>query len=1023
MTIAIITGSVVAAVLVVGVVAWWVVTSVSNAKAAIDKQIEAEAKAAQQAAAQPNIADKDRPFIDKDRRFDEKKDPGIGPNRQQPPRFGPGWPEAQLPQKQEPAPALAGPLKLPPAPPRLPIVPAKLEGDKVTRKLPDAIGQIAVGGGGRFLIAHLPKNRQLAIFDANEAKVVKYLPVASENVFIAAGMNKLLVAHGDTKILQRWDLLTFEREVSVPLPIRYTLCGIGMGAGSSGPLVVQSANWPVIGEHFYLDIVTMQKLPWQHQFPVSSGPNVQLRASMDGRVVGVRLSERNDTTIVQLSPGGLKTFRVESPLAVIPGPDGKHVFGDNLYTNEGRALSKQQNGGRVGQVLVPAYQGQYYLRVPHGAFHPQIPGDKRFEAVSVHIVGDTRPLITLKDVNGSFRDIFSGNRETLAVEMRYHLIPDAQLLVTIPTEADRFEVHRFDLEAALDKSGLDYLFVNSSAFPYAVRGRDWTYAMQVKSKKGGLKYRVDAGPRGMSVNAAGLVSWKAAVDHPEEEVNVILTVADQAGQEVFHTLKLNVVQKLPEGVAPPDQVAKVGPAAPEKKAVKAPEPVLPEPEIKVPTKQAEALTLKPPTLDMEIVTRNLPGSFDDAAIGGGGRYLLFGLPQQRQIALFDVNEARVVHYFAVSGDNVKFAAGLEKLVMVFPDTKIIQRWDLATRTREVTTTLDGVDAVGSVLMGSASHGPLVIVGGGERFRGGTGGWIDLKTLKAMNVRKSGQGHRGLDGNILARIAADGTVVGMWDPNVSPQGLQTLVVVGDDIKAYYDHKSVGHIVPGPDGKYVYTARGVFTNEVKPLLLANPGGVDTGGTWTIPAVQGNYYLSMNVSGRPSSKSSKKKAGGSPSAATIHLVGESRPLLTLPDLDLGEPINQWSREKFGFDKRILLIPDAMVLITLPVTNDRIVIRKLDIEAALDKAGIDYLYVTSRPPAEAQRGSEWLYPLAVRSKQGDVKYRLESGPDGMRVSAKGVIVWRVAADQPPGDVNIIITVSDRSGQEVFHTFRVRVP
>ena len=52
-----------------------------------------------------------------------------------------------------------------------------------------------VGDGGRFLILHLPKVRQVAVFDVNQAKVVKFLPVAADNVMIAAGMTKMIVAY------------------------------------------------------------------------------------------------------------------------------------------------------------------------------------------------------------------------------------------------------------------------------------------------------------------------------------------------------------------------------------------------------------------------------------------------------------------------------------------------------------------------------------------------------------------------------------------------------------------------------------------------------------------------------------------------------------------------------------------------------------------------------------------------------------------------------------------------------------
>jgi hypothetical protein len=113
--------------------------------------------------------------------------------------------------------------------------------------------------------------------------------------------------------------------------------------------------------------------------------------------------------------------------------------------------------------------------------------------------------------------------------------------------------------------------------------------------------------------------------------------------------------------------------------------------------------------------------------------------------------------------------------------------------------------------------------------------------------------------------------------------------------------------------------------------------------------------------------------------------------------------------------------MIVIIPFTNDRVHVHRFDIEEALDKSGIDYLYVTSTPPSAVARNAAFTYPLAVRSKKGGVKYKVESGPEGMQVDAKGVLTWNVPPDAV-GEQNIILTVSDASGQEIFHTFRLSV-
>ncbi len=189
-----------------------------------------------------------------------------------------------------------------------------------------------------------------------------------------------------------------------------------------------------------------------------------------------------------------------------------------------------------------------------------------------------------------------------------------------------------------------------------------------------------------------------------------------------------------------------------------------------------------------------------------------------------------------------------------------------------------------------------------------------------------------------------------------------------------------------------------------------------------MQGNFYLRLPLDGGELYKS----------GFTVHMVGDSRPLTQIPyslaDFGRGpgptgtEAFNPWDREAFGNDKRLLFIPDAKLLVILPFTNDKLVLRRLDIEEALAKSGIDYLFVISRPPATITAGTTFAYPLAVTSKAGGVKYRLEAGPEGMRIDAQGLVTWPVPAEAPGEEVNVIVTVSDGGGQEVFHTFKLRV-
>jgi hypothetical protein len=168
----------------------------------------------------------------------------------------------------------------------------------------------------------------------------------------------------------------------------------------------------------------------------------------------------------------------------------------------------------------------------------------------------------------------------------------------------------------------------------------------------------------------------------------------------------------------------------------------------------------------------------------------------------------------------------------------------------------------------------------------------------------------------------------------------------------------------------------------------------------------------------------AGVRPGKVTVkvHLGGDARPLLTLNDLEMPDNWNQWARERFGYDRRVMFIPDAKVLITIPTTADRLVLHKLDVDKALEKSEVDYLFVTSSPPTEVRKGATYTYPLAVKSRKGGVKYSLASGPTGMTVSKEGVVKWTAPKDFAEAEVNVIISITDRTEQEVFHTYTLAV-
>src|SRR5262249_51369226 len=115
--------------------------------------------------------------------------------------------------------------------------PTPFTGDRRTVSLPGTVTDLAVGGGGRFVLLQMDGPPRLAVFDVHAGTLVRHLPLPEPGVRIAAGMDCFLVAVPSAQRLERWSLATFTREAAYPLPGPVgALC---MGSASSGPLVIE----------------------------------------------------------------------------------------------------------------------------------------------------------------------------------------------------------------------------------------------------------------------------------------------------------------------------------------------------------------------------------------------------------------------------------------------------------------------------------------------------------------------------------------------------------------------------------------------------------------------------------------------------------------------------------------------------------------------------------------------------------------------------------------------------------------
>jgi len=469
----------------------------------------------------------------------------------------------------------------------------------------------------------------------------------------------------------------------------------------------------------------------------------------------------------------------------------------------------------------------------------------------------------------------------------------------------------------------------------------------------------------------------------------------------------------------PPADAKAEPKA-ETAVVKAPDiPKSPPPDVKPPTPPARDVSpvalvpdtllvaaIHPPELSMDHESRFLPAPAGDVCAAAAGRYLLVALPRNKQLAVFDVNEAKVVKTLPLSEPGTKVTAGAGMIVAYNPDGHTLERWTLPSFRKEGPVPAPLAQPVYAIALGSASDGPLLTAAGNDPKRfGGALRFLDPMTFREVSIkpveRASEFGFRAGKGSQM-RASADGRVFTTWTPGDRDRGPQALVVSGQRFKVTVETEPAGHVVPAPDGQLLFTGRGVATGDGRPTT-GTPDGL---AMPSIPAVHGSSYVCVQAAGK---------------TAKIHLMVPGRVTpLKVWNFELLAPVGADSTNPIPPDRRVVFIPAAKLLVTLPASNDRLVLHKLDLPADPPKSAA--LAISSVPPPVVSRGSTFSYAITAHPPGQSLTFRLEEGPPGLAVSSEGVVTWPVPATQPLALVPVRIRVRSATGAEAVHSFRLGV-
>jgi hypothetical protein len=281
-----------------------------------------------------------------------------------------------------------------------------------------------------------------------------------------------------------------------------------------------------------------------------------------------------------------------------------------------------------------------------------------------------------------------------------------------------------------------------------------------------------------------------------------------------------------------------------------------------------------------------------------------------------------------------------------------------------------------------------------------------------------------------RAAPGGAVFGTWSSGGWPNGFRTLSVHGKALVSPYEHITCGYLAPGPDGRTVFTgSSGRLDLDGNPLDAPGAPRPVT-PIATIPCSDPAYFLSVSglnqfVTGYEDPAYPTRPPPPSPITASVH-AADGSPLLTVHGFDemtfKGVDRVIWGKTDLTIDKRFHLVPAAQLLITIPPENDRLVLRRLDLDQAMNRSGADYLLVVSKPTVAATAGRKLEHQVVARSKKGGVKFSLSDGPEGMSVASDGKLTWMVPEKLKGEDAVAVVRADGAAGLQRLHRLRIRI-
>jgi hypothetical protein len=323
--------------------------------------------------------------------------------------------------------------------------------------------------------------------------------------------------------------------------------------------------------------------------------------------------------------------------------------------------------------------------------------------------------------------------------------------------------------------------------------------------------------------------------------------------------------------------------------------------------------ITPPPFDLTVAREvKLPGQATSVSVGGNGRYIVLHFRDLRQMGIFDASKGTfALGSELVDGHDVKIAAGQNR-VAALTDRNILRVYSLPDLKRLYDSTGPQIPHNARwIMMGSATNGPMLAVnpfGESELF--------DIAESGAKPIEGSRQ--KVAEGIIPpVRVSANGKLFVLGGFGNSDK---TAFFTETGGKWKSTDTPLASAYPSPDGRFVY-GFGMIMTERGTMIGGRAGTVDN-GVWYVPAVHGSYFLRLTQTKQANKDLVSVSIHRNPLRPEAEKGGD---LGVLPETE--GFVNSFFKNSLPLDQHLFLIPDAKMLVVLPNSKDKLILRKADV------------------------------------------------------------------------------------------------